>query len=446
VQPPLVDISSGDFHRLGEAVRIGEEAARRAAATLARLSVSAEEYERYRARFPSYRQAFHVDRVRIQNRSGLSPELLRRRLRMRPGGELDTRLLQADLTRIYGLGIFDRVDFWPERRDGESELVIEATEKPWGPTYIRFGLGIRDQFNGDNSYTLGASVLATQLNARAGELRGELQVGNVRRVAAELYQPVDYTGRLFLAPRAEYRDEVLELPAVGEAGAKYLVSTTHVGVDAGVQLSNWGEARIGWARERLSTKEKLGGAEPPARHVWRSVYSASFAYDQLDDAVLPRRGSVVVARLSRARGPEGEYAKASLDVTHALPVGERAILTGVVLGSRFGPTEAPWYDQFTLGGFLRLSGYRERELSGQHLALLRLVGYQRLGVRGIVRVGLSLEAGNAWTRSREISAGDLHYAGSLLATAGTPLGPVYLAYGVGDGGHRSAYLFVGRPF
>jgi NTE family protein len=36
-------------------------------------------------------------------------------------------------------------------------------------------------------------------------------------------------------------------------------------------------------------------------------------------------------------------------------------------------------------------------------------------------------------------------SGAVFFGADTPVGPVYLGYGVMDGGYRSAYLFLGHP-
>jgi NTE family protein len=37
------------------------------------------------------------------------------------------------------------------------------------------------------------------------------------------------------------------------------------------------------------------------------------------------------------------------------------------------------------------------------------------------------------------------YSGALFFGADTPIGPVYLGYGLTSGGHSSAYFFLGRP-
>ena len=41
---------------------------------------------------------------------------------------------------------------------------------------------------------------------------------------------------------------------------------------------------------------------------------------------------------------------------------------------------------------------------------------------------------------------NLLYAGSVFFGAETPLGPVYLGYGLGEGGHTALLFQIGVPF
>ena len=75
-------------------------------------------------------------------------------------------------------------------------------------------------------------------------------------------------------------------------------------------------------------------------------------------------------------------------------------------------------DEYSLGGFQNLSGYRTAQVAGNYLLFGRLTYYQRLassvGVARALFVGGSLEAGNAWQGSEDISGGNLIYASSLF--------------------------------
>ena len=103
----------------------------------------------------------------------------------------------------------------------------------------------------------------------------------------------------------------------------------------------------------------------------------------------------------------------------------------------------------SLGGFLNLSGLRTDQLSGNYLALGRVVYYHQLDkvplIGGGIYAGGSLETGNVWQQRNDVSASGLLTAGSVFVAADTWLGPFYFAYGRASGGQSSFYLFLGRP-
>ena len=63
-----------------------------------------------------------------------------------------------------------------------------------------------------------------------------------------------------------------------------------------------------------------------------------------------------------------------------------------------------------------------------------------------IYLGASVEAGNVWQDSSDVSASDVLFAGSVFVVFDSVIGPLYLAYGGAEGGRRSAYLFLGQTF
>ena len=59
---------------------------------------------------------------------------------------------------------------------------------------------------------------------------------------------------------------------------------------------------------------------------------------------------------------------------------------------------------------------------------------------------MSAEAGQVWIEEDEISFGSLEAAGSLFLGLDSPIGPVFLAGGMAEGGNKSIYVFLGQPF
>ena len=60
-------------------------------------------------------------------------------------------------------------------------------------------------------------------------------------------------------------------------------------------------------------------------------------------------------------------------------------------------------------------------------------------------VGLSFEIGNTWDDADDIGE-ELILGGSVFFGLDSPAGPVYIGIGHAEGGHTSAYFFVGRVF
>jgi NTE family protein len=121
------------------------------------------------------------------------------------------------------------------------------------------------------------------------------------------------------------------------------------------------------------------------------------------------------------------------------------------IGSTLNNTAAT-HDYFTLGGFLNLSGLTSGSISGPHYGIARVVYYKQIGRGGTgvlqlpAYAGISIEAGNAWSKRSDATFSGLRHDGSLFFGADTPLGPLYLAAGVDDRRSTAFYLFLGRSF
>jgi NTE family protein len=106
---------------------------------------------------------------------------------------------------------------------------------------------------------------------------------------------------------------------------------------------------------------------------------------------------------------------------------------------------ARWFD---LGGFGRLSGLIPDQLTGPHMGLATLALYRRLNAIDVLPLygGFTLEVGNVWQQHNDIGFDGMRTSGSLFIGADTPIGPVYLAYGLADGGENAFYFYLGNPW
>jgi len=155
IAPELGDISAASFERADDAMRIGEQAARALAASLSRYSLPPEQYAALRKRQISERKPIGVvDEIRFEGLQRTNPEVLRSVLESKPGEPLTEEKVSGDLRRIYGRGDFESVDYYIQSESGRRVMVIQPREKEWGPDYLRFGLGIATDFQGENFFNI----------------------------------------------------------------------------------------------------------------------------------------------------------------------------------------------------------------------------------------------------------------------------------------------------
>jgi NTE family protein len=453
VAPELGDISSGSFERAADAIRLGEEAARKMAVALGRYSLSPEEYAALRSRQTVLRQAMgKVDEIRFEGLQRTNPKVLLSLLESKPGEALTEETLSADLRRIYGRGDFESIDYRIQQDPGGRALVIQPREKEWGPDYLRFGLGLATDFQGDNIFNILVSYRRTWLNRLGAEWLTQLQLGSNTYLATEFYQPVEERGRYFVAPYARISQDFRGVFIGEDRVAEYRAREGRVGFDVGAVLGTWGEARLGALWRNVDAETATGPAVLPAVKEISAGPRALLYVDRLDHAWFPHEGFRVVGSAYVADegfGSERNYQRLEGHLLGAISFGPHTLNVAVEGGTNLDK-DMPIYETFTLGGPLRLSGYRIHEFSGQKMTFGRLMYYNRtiplpdlLGSG--VYAGASLEAGQVRGRLAGQPSGGTITSGSLFLGANTAAGPAFFGLGVGEAGRWSLYLLLGAP-
>lgn len=453
ILPQLSDISAADFERAPEAIASGERAARAVAAELARYSVDPVTYAAWQARHNAQRPAIeHLDEVRISGLKRVNPTVAERVLIPPKSGDgLPRADLEKRVGELYGYGDFERIDYRVLRENGRDLAIVDTVEKTWGPTYIRFGLGMSTDFRGDSNFALRSSINSTWMNALGAEWKTDLQLGNTAGFVSEFYQPLQAGPGLFVAPYVEGQRETISLFDGERRVARYDVKTYDLGVDVGSAIGNDAELRLGLLYGGSSSDVDTGVDAFPDQRLDEGGLRLRFVYDTLDSLDFPHAGTrfaVSAYRALEAFGADSEYGRVRTDWLSAFTVGQGTLLASAYAGSNFGG-ELPFYNQFTLGGFMRLSGYDTDRFRGDKAALGRLTYYYRLDARPAnmdLYLGGSLEYGRVWASHSPLDAEGEHGAASVFFGVDSFLGPAYFGVGVNDEGDTGFYMLIGRPW
>ncbi len=457
IRPELGAFSAADFAHAWTTIEIGERAARAAAPQLQSLALPPAAYERreqQRLAGRSIGAATRTVRVETDHLRTVNPDsvlaVFNEALHSTPDDATDDAAVSRAVDALYATDDFQLVSTHVAKLGDRDELVIEPQEKLWGPNYLRPGLALSTDLAGSSAVTLGADYRQTWLNRRGLEWRTTLEAGQLTAVRSELIQPIDVTRRWLAAGYVDGRQRVDEFFVGSNALSRLRSRTGRVGFEARRQFSTTAELRLGVQRSRFDTAAVTGFALPFFDGDTADVH-AGLTIDRLDSWDFPQSGlyaTMDITMAAKVLGGDIDYRKAEAQLRPAFGGGRHSVSMLLRHSSSLG-TDLPLFDAFQLGGFQNLSGFGERQILANGLTFGRLVyAYQVTEggtfARGIY-LGGSLEAAevreplNFTSNRRELMAG------SLFLATDTALGPFYVGAGIGEGGERTLYLFLGRP-
>jgi NTE family protein len=462
VEPVLGPASSTDFAAVNSTIAAGENAARAMLARLDPWSVGDGAYKDYLARRASREPGLPpIKFVRVDEQSKRYEKTIMAEMQPLVGKPLDVDAVGKRVTQLYGLGNFETLDYalvdQGQGADEESGLEVRARRKSWGPNYIRFGLNLEDNFQGNSRYNAAARFILTELDDLGAELITDVQIGSDPRVASEFYQPLDAQRTWFVAPSARIEARDLQLYNKDVLVADYRNREVEADFDIGRTLGNWGEIRVGFHRTNGAARVRLGDPTLVDQQYNEGELFFKFSYDKLDNLHFPRDGQQFTLQWDANRsnlGGDTAWDKVQADWLIARSIGRNTLLfwttAGSVVGGNIKPTAVP--ELFSLGGFFNLSGLAPTSLFGPDYAIARAIYFRKIGRGGEgffefpAYIGMSLELGNTWQQRSDMSFGSARKDASLFLAFDTFLGPVYLGSGYDTAGHSAYYLFLGRTF
>jgi NTE family protein len=456
ISPTLGDFSAADFAGAPDVIPLGEAAALAVRGQLAAFAATEPDWlawrdalRRRQTELPLF-ESITVDTTRLERVDPASAQAVFESTFR--SGPAETALERA-IDALYATDDFQQISVRSAvTDDGLDTLVIEPREKSWGPNYVRLGLTLATDLEGESAFTVLADHRATWLNGRGLELRSTASLGQLNSLRSELVQPLDLARRWSVSAAAGWQQRIDEAFVDDTAVARFRQSALRGSVDLGRQIGTAGELRLGVERERLSSRIVTGnaGSLNTGSRSTTSLFSR-LTLDTLDSWDFPRRGWFLRSDFEladAALGGDIDYRRLSLEWQGARG-GPDYSLSAVLRYEDALGTQLPLTEAFVLGGFENLSGLRERQILANQVVFGRVVYSHQIGRGGALLRGVYLGGSIEYARVRErLNALDPTFeglGGSLFLSLDSRLGPFYLGAGFAEEGEATLYLFLGRP-
>jgi NTE family protein len=454
IRPELGIYASANFGDIVEAIQPGQQAVIDQAERLQELSLTEADWAAYLAqRTLSLNMNDALAFVRVVHDGKLAAEVLESRLSVQAGDRIDADILAQNANRLYGLQLYEHVDYRLLDEGAGTGVEYRAVAKSWGPNFLQFGVSLENDFEGSTGFNLAARLTKAGLNKLGAEWRTDFQLGTDPALLTEFYQPLSFDSRLFIAPRLEIRQSNLDTFLIDDAIARYRVSEGDLSLDFGRELGTVGEFRFGVYRGIGAARIKVGDPALPNFDFETGGVFARLRFDSVDNSRFPRKGMLADIHWNLSRpglGADFNFDTIQGEFSQTWSRGKSSLQLGLGYATTLS-SDNTVQDFFPMGGFLRLSGLERGEISGPHSAITKLVYYRQVGdttgdlFETPIYLGFSVEAGNVWQLREEISFDTMRINGSVFAGLDSYFGPVYLAAGFAENGQTNFYLFVGAP-
>jgi len=467
IRPDIDHLKTADFSDLSRAYDKGKVAAEAQLQRLQELGIDAQQYQQYQQRKREKLETLiseanqPVVKIVLSNRSAYNKAFILDALNLQSGVVITTEELLAAVDRVYSLDRFELVDAFFEQRPEGRVLVVEVTEKSWGPNYFDVGLGFEHDFSLDSTINFDFAYTLGHITDNGGEWRNELGLGTDSSFRSQLYLPLDQAQRWYSSVDYQFRREGRDIFNENDRAFVIDFDIHQLDFSLGYKLGAVSVVESGLILESgtLSNDVFLDGDvdyESPGIFI-------SYGYDTLDRVSFPSRGSQFkLSVIHRDEDVEGEAifdndatedafytTQYLLDWKAAATKGNHGVVGKVSYSYLDSETDqSVHYAQ--LGGFLNLSGYHRNALIGNNKVFGSISYQYNLGrklfnlTRFPIYVGGSLEKGNVWDASDSIKYDELITAGSIFIGTDTNLGPVALGYGFAEDDNTAVYFYLGK--
>ncbi|EFA71182.1 BamA/TamA family outer membrane protein [Cylindrospermopsis raciborskii] len=423
--------------------------------------------------------------------------IIKREMQLKPGQVFNRNIVQKDLQRVFGLGLFDdiNVSLNPGTDPSKVVVVVNVTERNSGSIAVGGGISSASGLFGTISYQ------EQNLSGRNQKLGSELQIGQRELLFDLRFSDTWIDGDPY---RTSYTTNVFRRRSISlvfegkDSNIKTfnLDNTTDVNSQATPRIARLGGgvsfgrplstnlyenpewfASLGLQYQRISSRDGNGNIRPQGAIFDDSGnrLSPTIPLTQSptgeDDLFLLQLSAQSDRRNNAVQPTKGSYLRVGLD--QSVPIGQGSILMSRVkanysqyvpiklLGSKNPETLAfnlqggtilgdlPPYEAFSLGGSNSVRGYDEGKLAAGRTYVQASAEY-RFPIFSVVGGSLFFDCGTdlgSATRAAEIlNKNGSGYGYGLGLRIQSPLGPIRIDYGISDRGDSRINFGIGERF
>jgi len=459
ITPKLDDYSGLDADKYAAIVKRGYVTALKSVKQLQKLSLSKQEYAKYRKKYRKkhYAKKFIIDAIEIKNETHISNEVIKKMIRQKTGTAFNDKALCEDILKLYHLTTFDSITYKIVKSKGKNILLI-TTEPSWDSNGdVLFSLSLDDDFNGHSAYSLKVGYLMYGINAFGAEWRTDVEIGKKQRFATEFYQPLDYTQMWYARPFLAYEKMTYIVPTKIMGDQELKNRGYGGGLAFGVNMTR--NLRVELNAAAYRDRSDVGLVQYSEEFNARQI-NAKVLFDSLDNYNFPNSGflgKINIKKDAKIWGSDYDYEQFYSELQKPLTFRDNTL----IINARLGFTDVKSkqegavtvYDKFLLGGMFNLSGYPANSFAENNIAFTSIMYRYRIknggffGSLGIpLYTGLSLEGGSIWNDGENLNKSSLKSSAAVFVSADTPLGAFYFTYGYADEKHNNLYLYLGEKF
>ncbi|KPJ62231.1 hypothetical protein AMK68_05165 [candidate division KD3-62 bacterium DG_56] len=392
-----------------------------------------------------------IEGIEIRGHRKTRPHVIRRELETKPGQVYNAHRVQRDVQRLFNLDFFEDVEARTSVGSETGMLILEIAVRERRTGVASIGLG----WSSVQKLVGFADVADANFHGTGRRVSLRVSIGGREGGEIGYYDPwftANHTGlNVGLYNKRTLRQAFLS------DGSSFLYDEKRVGGSITVSrpLSGFTTGLLTLRTDSVQSVD-IEEEDVPPEDLERlgqkaTVRSIGFALvnDTRDFIRAPTRGgynrvSVEVAGLLGG----SDFNKLGGDVRRYFKVGDKQVLALRLIGGWIDG-DAPFLEQFLLGGANNLRGYEEDQFPGNKMLLLN--GEFRFPLGNKLTGVAFVDVGSAWGGAYAEGAGlgdaslNLHIGYGAGVRVDTPIGPIRLDLGIGEDGAQT-HFSIGHMF